>query len=227
MELELARKQEIRENLVVRSPISGTVAWVHAQPGMRIEEGQSIASVFDNSRMNLYIRVDELDVVYVEEGQEAEVLVEALPGRSWKAKVLRVDMMGRAEDGIAQYGVFLEVEDTKELKPGMTAVVRIHIDEKEDVLLVPVEAVFDHDGKAAVEVLTDDGPEVVEVELGLINDRVAEVVSGLEEGQVVITGKAVDRLESEEVDVDNVPFAPGKEAPARQESIETIRKQIR
>ena len=45
-----------------------------------------------------------------------------------------------------------------------------------------------------MEVLTDQGPETVPVKIGLCNDRWAEVVSGLEEGQVVITGSSLERL---------------------------------
>lgn len=194
-ELQLAQKQDIRENLVVRSPIAGVVAWVAARPGMQVAPGQPFAAVFNASKMQLFIQADEVDVVHLKDGQEAEVTVEALPGRSFPAKVVRVDMMGRAEDGIARFGVALEVEAGDELRPGMTGNVSIRVAEKRGVLLVPVEAVFEEDGKPAVEILTDQGPVTVPVEIGLVNDRVAEVVSGLEEGQVVVTGSSADRLQ--------------------------------
>jgi len=197
-ELELAKKQDIREQLVVRSPIAGTVEWVHVKPGTKVMPGWSLAAIFDQSRMNLHIQVDELDVVHLVEGQEARITVEALPGRSWRATVLRVDMMGRSQDGIAQYGVFLEVEETAELKPGMTATVSIFIAEKADVILVPIEAVFEQDGQAMVELMGPRGPQAVPVVLGLVNDRWAEVVEGLEVGQRVVTGSPLDRLQRSE-----------------------------
>jgi len=193
-ELQIAQKQDIRNKLEIRSPIAGTVAWIWANPGMKVQAGQSIGSIFDNSRMNLNIMIDELDVVNVREGQEATITVEALPGKSWKARVLRVDMMGHTEGGFAQYGCFLEVEGTGELKPGMTANVSIFVDEKKDVLLIPIEAVYEEDGEARVDVLTEKGPESVPVKIGLCNDRWAEVLAGLEEGQVVITGSSLERL---------------------------------
>lgn len=194
LELQIAQKQDIRNKLEIRSPIAGTVAWIWANPGMKVQAGQSIGSIFDNSRMNLNIMIDELDVVNVREGQEATITVEALPGKSWKARVLRVDMMGHTEGGFAQYGCFLEVEGTGELKPGMTANVSIFVDEKKDVLLIPIEAVYEEDGEARVDVLTDNGPQSVPVKIGLCNDRWAEVLAGLEEGQVVITGSSLERL---------------------------------
>jgi multidrug efflux pump subunit AcrA (membrane-fusion protein) len=195
LELSIAQKQEIRERLVVYSAITGTVAWVNTRVGQYVRPGEPFAHVFDNSRMNLHIRVDEIDVVHLEAGQDAVITVEAMPGRTFPAKVRRVDMMGHTEGGFAQYGVFLEVDGTEALKPGMTANVSIFIAEKEDVLLVPMEAVFERDGRACVEVLAAGVPKLVEVQIGLINDRVAEIQSGLNEGDLAITGSSLDRLD--------------------------------
>jgi len=194
-ELELARKQDIREKLMVRAPISGTVEWVHVTVGARVQPGWGIASIFDQRRMHLHMMIDEIDVIHVREGIEAEITVEALPGRSWKAQVLRVDMQGKTEDGMAQYGVMMEVHDTAGLKPGMTAHAIMPVAEKEDVLLIPIEAVFEHDGQTMVEVLDRGEPTAVAVTLGLVNDRFAEILEGLTEGQRVVTGGPMDRLE--------------------------------
>lgn len=212
-ELELEQKQDIKNRLEVRSPISGTVAFVSAEPGWRVESGWHLVSIFDNKKMNLHVRIDEVDVVHVQEGMQGRITVEAMPGRSWVGEVITVDMMGRAEDGIAQYGVFIEVEDTHDLKPGMTANVEIFVGEKKNVLLIPIEAVFEHDGQVVVEVLGDDGrPVMVPVELGLVDDRQAEVVAGLEEGQEVVVGSLLDRLEGQPLDPGQTPV-PGLPSP--------------
>ncbi len=205
LELKLAQKQEVRENLEVRSPISGVVAWVGPRPGMRIEQGWGIAGIFDASKMMLNFQADELDVVHLKEGQRAEITVDAVPGRSFPAQVTRVDMMGKTEEGVTTYMVALEVTETDELKPGMTGNVSIFVAEKKDVLLVPTEAVFEHDGMPAVEVLVDGRPVVVPVEIGLVNARWTEVVSGIEEGQQVVTGSPLDRLDSERLDRERPP----------------------
>jgi multidrug efflux pump subunit AcrA (membrane-fusion protein) len=70
----------------------------------------------------------------------------------------------------------------------------------ENVLLIPVEAIFEEDGKTMVEVLDEDGNvRMVQVRLGLMNDRYAEVIDGLEEGQLVITGSSADLLPSQQI----------------------------
>lgn len=211
LEVKIAKKQEIRDKMVVVSPITGTVAWIRGGPGTYVRAGEPLGNIFDNSKMNVMIRVDELDVVHLQDGQEAGVSVEALPGKKFKGKVLRVDMMGQTEGGFAQYGVFLEVEGTQELKPGMTANITIFIDEKKDVLLMPIEAVFEQGGEAMVEVLTDKGPKAVPVKLGLVNDEVAEVLSGLDEGQAIITGSSLDRLDRARNEAENKEEGKKKE----------------
>lgn len=196
LELELSQKQAIVENLEIRSPIDGVVAWINSQPGQVVQQGQSLMVIFDSRKMRMLLRIDELDVLHVREGMEAEVTVEALPGRSWKAKVVRIDQWGKNEQGIAQYGVMLEVDGTDELRPGMSASVRIPVGIARNALRVPVEAIFDtDDGGKAVEILVDGRPQTVKIEVGLVNDRWAEVKSGLQEGQQVVVGSSLERLE--------------------------------
>lgn len=197
LEVKIAQKQDIRDKLVVRAGISGTAEWVRAAPGLQVRQGEPLLTVFDSSKMNMWIQVDETDILQLKEGADAVVTVDALPGKSFPAKVTRIDMMGKTEEGFAQYGVSLEVAGTAELRPGMTGNVSIFIGESRNALLIPVEAVFDHEGEPAVEILTEEGPKVVPLKLGLMNDRYAEVLEGLEEGQEVITGSSFDRLESE------------------------------
>jgi len=77
---------------------------------------------------------------------------------------------------------------------------------------VPLEAIFEEDGQSKVEILQPDGTtRVVPVQLGLMNDRVAEVKSGLEEGQLVITGSTADLLPSQRIQSQDalLPGTPG------------------
>jgi multidrug efflux pump subunit AcrA (membrane-fusion protein) len=81
--------------------------------------------------------------------------------------------------------------------------------ESTDTLLIPIEAVFEEDNKQKVEVLNESRDvEVVEIEVGLMNDMQVEVVSGLEEGQLVVTGSTKDLMPSQSVP-ENDTFLPG------------------
>ncbi|HHY61046.1 MAG TPA: efflux RND transporter periplasmic adaptor subunit, partial [Clostridia bacterium] len=87
-----------------------------------------------------------------------------------------------------------------ELRPGMSARAFIEAGSAEDVLLVPVEAIFEEDGRSMVEVLNPDGTvKVVPITVGLMDDRYAEVKEGLQEGELVITGSSADVLPSQRI----------------------------
>ncbi|HEX6989002.1 MAG TPA: hypothetical protein VF282_05985, partial [Bacillota bacterium] len=106
---------------------------------------------------------------------------------------------GQDQSGFTFFQVRIQVEGGPELRPGMQAQAFIDAGRAEDVLLVPLEAVFQEDRQYKVEVLGEDGiPEVVPVEVGLMNDFMAEIRSGLEEGQLVVVGSSADLLPTRE-----------------------------
>jgi len=214
---ELAQKRDLQERLVVRSPIDGVVAWTMQDYARELEAGQPIASIIDRRAMQLHLQVDEIDIVHLHEGQEGRVTIDALPGQSFPATVKRVDLMGHENEGVVRYSVLVEVQDTGSVHPGMTGNVDIFIDRREDVLLVPIEAVYDEDGQAMVEILRDGRVEEAPIEVGLMNSRYAELVSGLDEGDTVITGSSGDVLESEQAPGSDEPMdlEPGRPEPAR------------
>ncbi|MFO8060139.1 MAG: efflux RND transporter periplasmic adaptor subunit [Bacillota bacterium] len=213
---QLGQKRQLLDRTEIRSPIDGVVAYAMQNYGYELQPGQHIASIIDNTRMALDIQVDEIDIVHIEEGLEATVTVEAFPGEVFPAAVVRVDFMGHDEEGITVYGVYLEVEQTKNIQPGMSANVSIYVAETTGALLVPIEAVYDVEGTAMVDVLVDDKPEPTAVELGLTGSRYAEVIDGINEGDVVVTGSSGDLLGSESPErYDGPSLVPDVPEPAR------------
>lgn len=208
--------QELRAKsglLEVRAPMDGIVADLNRQQGGTVQPGEWLGSIFQASDMRIWTQVDDVDILLVKQGAPVDVTVDALPGAVFKGEVEQVDVMGQDEKGVARFGVTIKVAGGPELKPGMQAKAYIKAGSAKNVLLVPLEAVFQEDGQNKVEVLEADGtPKVVAVELGLMNDRVAEVKSGLSEGQKVITGSTADLLPSQKIQSDNLlPSGQGDE----------------
>ncbi|MFO7941250.1 MAG: efflux RND transporter periplasmic adaptor subunit [Bacillota bacterium] len=217
---ELEEKKKERDRLVVRSPIDGTVAKVMASEGQRLEPGAHITAVIDNSKMTMTVELDELDVIQVEPGMEAEVTVEALPGEVFGAQITSVDMMGSDEEGRAVYNTQIQVSGTNGVRPGMTGNAAIAIEELVDVLLVPVEAVYQDEGEARVDLLSEGEAEPRTIEIGLVSSSWVEVKDGLEEGEEVITGRSEDRLEHEVPGEPESPIIPSPESPEEESPAE-------
>ncbi|MDD4752413.1 MAG: efflux RND transporter periplasmic adaptor subunit [Desulfitobacteriaceae bacterium] len=189
----------------IKAPIDGIVADLNRQQGATVQPGEWLGSIYQASDMRMWVQVDDVDILQVKQGAPVEVTVDAVPGKVFEGTVEQVATMGKDHNGISRFEVMIKVAGGPELKPGMQAKAYVKAGNAQNVILVPLEAVFQEDGQNKVEILQPDGiAKVVTVELGLMNDRVAEVKSGLTEGQEVITGSTADLLPSQKIQTDKL-----------------------
>lgn len=144
------RIQEDLKKTVITSPISGVVSKLNAEQGEVVvtgtmnNPGTVIMTISDLSRMQVRARVDEMDVPYVHPDQPGRVYLQSEPDKPVKAKVVRVASKGTKTVGrdVVTFEALLEVLESEDrVKPGMTANVEIEVDERDDAITVPVEAV--------------------------------------------------------------------------------------
>ncbi len=147
-------------------------------------------------------RAEYRDKEYYEaaRGMPASIRVDAFPDKLLKGHVRTVATVASSDNFVSDVKVYSTVvaidDQVPGLKPGMSAEVTIHVSNTiENVLTIPVQAVIGgaESGRTRkVIVMTADGPVEREVQLGLSNEKMAEVRSGLEAGdQVVVNPKAV------------------------------------
>jgi HlyD family secretion protein len=193
------RKQEELDGLTLKAPISGQVIALNTEDGQKVEAGKTVVRIASYEQMNTEIMIDELDIIHIKPDMEAVVTVDAMPGETFAATVVEVAREGsKGEDmydgsmGASGFPVKVEIMDPGDLRAGMTANVSIFIDERKDVLAVPIEAVYEKEGASFVQVMEGGKPKEVEVQLGLQDRALAEVLDGLTEGQEVVTGSSAD-----------------------------------
>jgi HlyD family secretion protein len=143
----------------IYSPVNGVVLSRSIDPGQTVAASFNAPVLFliaeDLSEMQLEVRVDEADVGQVREGQRATFTVDAYPGRTFDARVSRVDVGANASGStsssssssassssaagsvVAYTAVLLVSNPDLLLRPGMTATADIITSERENVLLVP------------------------------------------------------------------------------------------
>jgi HlyD family secretion protein len=159
-----------------------------------------LMDMYNTDEMYIYTNVSDLDVLYIRQDAPVIITVDALPGETFDGKVVRLDQYTDYRDGKTVYNVQIRVEGREGLRPGMNTNCFVDSGESLDTLLVPIEAVFEENGRQKVEVLVGENEvEVVEIEVGLMNDMYVEVLSGLEEGQLVVTGSTSDLMPSQSV----------------------------
>lgn len=196
----IQKAEELKSNLIVTAPMDGVVAGFWRTQGETIMPGEWVGDIFNTGNMMVWTEVDDIDVVYIRQDAPVVVTVDALPGEVFEGNVTRVSQSVKDSSGIIKYSVEIGVSGSGALRPGMLAQCFIDAGESLGTLLIPIEAVFEENGMPKVEILREDDTVVaVTIETGLINYRYAEVLSGLEEGDQVITGSSSDLLPSQHI----------------------------
>jgi HlyD family secretion protein len=166
--------------------------------GEPVREGQKMLQIPDLSKMLVNVRVHEAMVahLYKRKRQPAEIRVEAFPHRTLKGHVKFVDTVASQQDwfsaDVKVYKTLVTIDESMEgLKPGMSAEVAIYAEETTDpVLVVPVQAVVGTISMGAERkcfVIGPDGqPRMRDIIVGMSNERLVEVKSGLQEGERVV-----------------------------------------
>jgi len=180
------------EGATIVAPFSGVITVVEAQVGETVGAG-SIITLADLARPQMEIWVDEVDLNSVAPGYEVEVIFDALPDDVFIAHVVRVgpelQSMQNAPTVLVYASLDEELGVPSVLPIGANASVEIIAARAEDALLVPAEALRElSPGQYAVFVMVDDELQMRQVEVGVMDYAYAEIISGLQEGDVVSTG---------------------------------------
>lgn len=146
--------EDSRERLAettIRSPIDGIVLKKYVEIGQIIASGISavsggttIATVADMSKVYVRTAVDEVDIGQIKIGMEAVVVPESYPDRRFKGNVIRIVPLAKSEQNVTTFDVTVLVDNSEGLlMAGMNSSVEIFAGHKENILLVPREALLD------------------------------------------------------------------------------------
>ncbi|TFW31410.1 efflux RND transporter periplasmic adaptor subunit [Duganella callida] len=199
LEATLKSDEESMRHTQVLAPLSGTVVALNARAGQTVSIGQTggpLLRIADLSQMTVQARVAEVDVTRLRRGMTANFTTPGYAGRTWSGKlrqVIPVPAEGTGEQGKQTfYNVLFEVDNPEqELMSGMTAQVQFIVAQAKDALLLPVNLLGKPDaaGIYQVHVLNPDRRIVArKVKIGMRTAQQAQVLSGLEVGEQVLTG---------------------------------------
>ncbi|HEY65458.1 MAG TPA: efflux RND transporter periplasmic adaptor subunit [Caldilineae bacterium] len=177
------------QNATIVAPFDGVVSAVNIQPGEVVAGGAMPAIVLiDPSRFHIDVKVDEVDIGYVKEGQTVEITLDALPDEKLTGRIERIAPEAKVSGGLVSYDVTIVIEPTDApLRAGMTATANIVTMELKDVLIVPnrVIRIDRENNKMYVEKVIEGIPVRTEIVVGARDEQYSQVVRGLKEGDVV------------------------------------------
>jgi HlyD family secretion protein len=177
------------------APFDGTVMDVAATAGEQVGTNTSILTLADLAEPLVCFWVEEGDLDHVAVGNPLSIIFEAFPDDTFAGEIVRVDPVLVTVDNTPAVQVWATLDlggQDIELLAGMTADVEVVAAEARDTLLVPVEALREmSSGQYAVFVVNSDGElEMRAVVVGLMDVVNAEILTGLELGEVVSVGEA-------------------------------------
>ena len=200
-ELERLERQKLQlERCKIYAPHSGMVVYAQERrgnteiaEGATVRERQNILSLPNLSLMQVKTQVHEAVLDQVRVGMPATVKVDAFPEMTFNAVVESVAVVPSSSGGwmsassVKTYETVVKIlGEVESLKPGMTAVVNIHVDQVADIIAVPVHAVVQVDREVWCYIQANGGIERRDVVIGRSNEKFVHIREGLSVGDRVV-----------------------------------------
>src|SRR6202166_976222 len=156
----LVRTKDILSKPAYISPINGIVSYLpvrlgeYVVPGMQNSNGSFLMTLSDMSVVTAEVKVDETDIVSVRTGQDADVTIDAVPGKIFKGKVTEIGSQATLRSsGLATTQSTTSTQEAKDfkvvvtlaappdnLRPGLSTTAKIKTAEKKNVVALPIQA---------------------------------------------------------------------------------------
>ena len=181
----------------ITAPWTGVISKIDVEPGEQIGADSLVFEMVDESVVEVQGMVDEIDVLFVRDGQPVSVTMDALPGRTLSGVVSNIAAVAdgqegivfgeRTTTGIVSYDISIRVETPPDLSlpEGLSAHASVAIREDRGVLLVPLDAVYGSFDQPVLRVMNNGKIEERPVTLGNSGDFWVVVESGVSEGDVI------------------------------------------
>ncbi len=204
--VQLATEKDQLSYTRIMAPIDGMVTRRNVEPGEVVTagvtatvNGEPLLTIAQLDKLQLELALNQVDVARVKAGQKATVTLDAYRDTPVEGEVTSIAAAAHTDTnkGIDVFKVKVSIDPSKakiDIKPGMTAEVKVHVGTYPQVVKVPVETVFEEDGKHFLYIVKADSKEPakkvkekVEVTLGHKGTEEVEIARGLEPGQQIYT----------------------------------------
>jgi len=179
-EAKLAAAQEKLSRYTLRAPVDGIVLRRDGEVGEVMQTGAAMFTLGQPGQLRATLEVDEEDIPEVKTGQKALLSADAWPGRVFEGEIAEITPEGDPVN--KSYRVRVKLPPDFSMPVGMTVEANLVVEERQDVLLVPSTALVN----GSVFVLEGGRVRLMPVDTGIVGTELAEIRSGLAEGDTVV-----------------------------------------
>jgi len=203
-EIAVSEAQRALDEATLKAPYDGTVASIDIQVGDLVSSQLPAITLLTPGALKVLLTVGETDLPSLRQGMVGVMIFDALQNKPFAVVITAMGLAPKVEQGIVTYEVeaaLLGVGEDAASRPvpGMNGSAVLVTEERKDILTVPNSAVRRRGEEVVVEVMVDGKTEIRPVQTGLSDNDNSEVVSGLEEGDlVVVPGSAQANQEQEQ-----------------------------
>ena len=188
LETRIAIAQSRLDSPMIKAPFAGVVTSLPVQPGDVVQMGTKAVQLDNLADLRLNVQISEIDIPQVMVGQPVQLVFDAFFETIFNGEVKEISLVGTTVQGVVEYTVTVRMLDADDrIRPGMTAAVTIVVDEKEDVFVVPNDAIVNQNGQEQVFVRRNGEFVSVPVVLGSFSDFYSEVLEAdINEGEMIV-----------------------------------------
>ena len=199
-QLSVESKQNAYNDTFIYAPFDGVIATLTAKVDQ--DSGSSVGTLITQQKLAT-ISLNEVDIAKIKLGQKVNLTFDAISDLTITGEVAEIDSIGTVSQGVVSYNVKIsfDVNDDR-VKPGMSVSATIITDSAQDVIVVPSSAIKNSNGVSYIQTFdaplaapltgAQGSPSVVapkqtEVTIGLVGNTTTEIISGLKEGDIIVT----------------------------------------
>lgn len=182
----ITETHQVNPIITLYAPINGKIIDIKVIPGEMVDQSKEIMTILDPTILWVDADIFEKDIAKVRIGQEVEITVQAYPEKVFSGRVSYVGDVLKEETRTITVRTEV-INQGLLLKPGMFANIKIYLDEEKSVVAIPEESVLDDQGEKFVFVRQGDSFFPRRVILGTKQNGLIEVLSGLKEGEEIVT----------------------------------------
>ncbi|MBI4064937.1 efflux RND transporter periplasmic adaptor subunit [Candidatus Gottesmanbacteria bacterium] len=182
----------------IYAPISGVISGLSLQIGSVLTSqtsstgtstSQRIANIKTTAAPVAVVNLSEIDVPKVQLGDKVTLTMDAFSGQTFTGKIVSIDTTGTVSSGVTTYPAYIQFDtEVNDMYPNMGVDGKIITDVKDNVIIVPNSAIKMTNGQTTVSIMKNRKVSSVDVTTGAASDSETEIVSGINEGDVVVTG---------------------------------------